>query len=351
MVAGTLLAAIDPSYQQLADQADQTQPLNDNAVTKAKGRGQLTANPVPNFTQGQHLTDLEAKMRAITQEQPDLIPGVFVADLDTGAYAEINGRQKFATASMIKVPVLVAFFQEVDAGTIQLGEMLTMRADLVAPHAGDMQYLPVGTQFSALETAQEMIRISDNTATNMLIDRLGGIAALNERFQRWGIPTTQINAWLPDLEGTNIASPQDLVTLMALVEKGELVSMRSRDRILEILRTPVTNTLLPQGLGEGATIAHKTGDIGSLVGDVGLIDMPNGKRYLAAMMVQRPFNDNRAQEMIRQLSRVTYDHLNALPQTPHLETQPAGVLTQQGSQVSPASLNFAPVTTTPPAQP
>ena len=145
VVAGTLLAAIDPSYQQLADQADQTQPLNDNAVTKAKGRGQLTANPVPNFTQGQHLTDLEAKMRAITQEQPDLIPGVFVADLDTGAYAEINGSQKFATASMIKVPVLVAFFQEVDAGTIQLGEMLTMRADLVAPHAGDMQYLPVPT--------------------------------------------------------------------------------------------------------------------------------------------------------------------------------------------------------------
>ena len=69
-----------------------------------------------------------------------------------------------------------------------------------------------------------------------------------------------------------------------------------------------TNTLLPEGLGENATIAHKTGDIRSVLGDVGIIDMPNGKRYVASVLVKRPSNDPKAKELIQQISRTTYEH-------------------------------------------
>lgn len=337
VIAGTLLAAIDPDYPLAAETTD-THPSDPNPAQG--GKKILPVSARNSLVLKSEMTELTQQLQGLANQQPDLITGAFVVDLDTGNYAQINGDRSFATASMIKVHILVGFFQEVDAGNIDLTEKLTMRQDLVAPHAGEMQYLPVGTQFSALETAEEMIRISDNTATNMLIDRLGGIAAVNQRFKQWGLKQTVLNEWLPDLEGTNVSSPQDLVTLMSMVEQGQLVSLRSRDRLLAILRTPVTNTLLPQGIGEGATIAHKTGDIGTLVGDVGLIDMPNGKRYLAAMMVQRPFNDNRAQELIRQMSRATYDYLDKLPviePRPNTVT-PSGILTQQGQVVSPASL-------------
>jgi len=347
VIAGTLLAAIDPDYQVAAEPSDP----NASGSSLVEGNKKILPVAAKNaLVLKSEMTDLSQQLQALANKQPDLVAGAFVVDLDTGNYSKVNVERSFATASMVKVPILVAFFQEVDAGNIELTEQLTMRQDLVAPHAGDMQYLPVGTQFSALETAEEMIRISDNTATNMLIDRLGGIAAVNQRFKQWGLSQTTLNEWLPDLEGTNISSPHDLVALMSMVEQGQLVSLRSRDRLLAILRTPVTQTLLPQGLGEGATIAHKTGDIGTLVGDVGLIDMPSGKRYLAAMMVERPFNDDRAQELIRQMSRASYDYLEKLPvqdsqQKPqqNIET-PAGILTQQGQVVSPASL---PVTTRP----
>lgn len=310
VIAGTLLAAIDPDYQVAAEPSDP----NASGSSLVEGNKKILPVAAKNaLVLKSEMTDLSQQLQALANKQPDLVAGAFVVDLDTGNYAKVNGERSFATASMVKVPILVAFFQEVDAGNIELTEQLTMRQDLVAPHAGDMQYLPVGTQFSALETAEEMIRISDNTATNMLIDRLGGIAAVNQRFKQWGLSQTTLNEWLPDLEGTNISSPHDLVALMSMVEQGQLVSLRSRDRLLAILRTPVTQTLLPQGLGEGATIAHKTGDIGTLVGDVGLIDMPSGKRYLAAMMVERPFNDDRAQELIRQMSRASYDYLEKLP--------------------------------------
>ena len=258
----------------------------------------------------QELTTIKTEIQQLAAGQSGLTPSLFFYRPDTGAYLDIAGKQPVSAASTIKVPVLIAFFQAVDAGKVRLDQQLVMRKDLVASEAGMMQYQPVGTQFSALETAELMITISDNTATNMLIDLLGGAQKLNRRFKTWGLTQTEIQNLLPDLEGTNTVSPRDLALLMLQLSQGKLVSPESQDRALEILRQTVTNTLLPQGLPPEATIAHKTGDIGSVVGDVGLIEMPNGQQYVAAVMVQRPHNDPRAQELIRAISRLTYAALS-----------------------------------------
>jgi beta-lactamase class A len=256
------------------------------------------------------LKTVKFEILSLSATQLGLTPGIFIYNPETGAYLDIAGDKAFSAASTIKFPVLVAFLQDVDAKRIKLDELLPMRKDLVASESGDIQYQPVGTKFSALETANLMITISDNTATNMLIDRLGGMAALNQRFKSWGLMQTTIRNPLPDLQGTNTISPKDLSTLMLKVAQGEFLSPHSRDRALEMMRNTVTNTLLTPGLGEGAKISHKTGDIGSVVGDVGLIEMPSGQRYVATAMVQRPHNDPRAQELIRQMSRISYQALN-----------------------------------------
>ena len=84
--------------------------------------------------------------------------------------------------------------------------------------------------------------------------------------------------------------------------------MRSRDRLLGIMRGTVTNTLLPQGIEENAIIAHKTGDIGTVIGDAGIIDMPSGKRYVAAVMVKRPHNAPQGRTLIQEISKTAYQH-------------------------------------------
>jgi len=151
----------------------------------------------------------------------------------------------------------------------------------------------------------------------MLIKRMGGKKALNQRFQAWGLTSTVINNPLPDLEGTNTTSPRDLVTILGKVNQGELLSLRSRDRLLNIMQETRTRTLLPQGIEKSADIAHKTGDIGSMLADAGIIDMPNGKRYLGAVMVKRPHNDSNARTLIQQISRTAYQHFK------WYQTQPA----------------------------
>jgi len=267
---------------------------------------QPPTTPPPLLPLKQEAAPLKQKLQTLASQQPQLNPGAFIVDLDSGEYVSLQGDVSFSAASMIKVPILIAFFKAWDEGKVQLGERLTMTADVKAGGSGNMQYEALGSQYLALETAAKMIIISDNTATNMLIKHLGGKEALNQLFAEWGLEQTRIRNPLPDLEGTNTTSPKELVELLAKLNKGELVSARSRDQILRIMRETRTRTLLPQGLGQGATIAHKTGDIGSLVGDVGIIDRPSGKRYLAAIMMARPHNDRRANELIRQYSREAY---------------------------------------------
>jgi beta-lactamase class A len=115
---------------------------------------------------------------------------------------------------------------------------------------------------------------------------------------------------LGDFKGTNTTSSKDMVRLLALLANEKLVSPSSRKLALDLLHRTVTRSLLPAGLGPGADIAHKTGDIGFLIGDAGLITTPSGKRYLAGIYVRRPYDDTRGRDFIRQVSGLVYNYLN-----------------------------------------
>jgi beta-lactamase class A len=260
------------------------------------------------------LTALTTQINALTKTSPDISMSVFLTDLDTGGYVNIKGSSAIAAASMIKIPVLIAFLQDVDAGKARLDEQLATSKDVIVGQAGGLQYDPVGTKISALEALTLMIVISDNTATNMIIKRIGGIEAANQRFSSWDLTSTVIRSPLPDLTGTNTTSPEDLVNLLTMVEQGKILSPRSRDRLMDIMRRTKTNTLLPQGIPPEAQIFHKTGDIQSVVGDAGIIDMPSGKRYIISAIAKRPSNDQRANELIRKISKTVYTHLKEIPQ-------------------------------------
>lgn len=305
-IAGTVLYFLD--RDQYLSQSNVSEPttMPTETATPVVETEPVTATPV--FPLDQEVSPLKATFNRLASEQPQLNPGAFIVDLESGQYVSLQGENTFSAASMIKVPILIAFFKAWEEGDLELDEPLTMTEEVKAGGSGNMQYESIGKQYRALETAAKMIRISDNTATNMLIQRLGGKEVLNELFAQWGLEKTRIHNPLPDLEGTNTTSPKELVKLLARLNNGELVSARSRDYILQIMRTTRTRTLLPQGLEKGATIAHKTGDIGSLVGDVGIIDRPSGKRYLAAIMVERPHNDRNANQLIRRYSRAAYQY-------------------------------------------
>jgi beta-lactamase class A len=258
---------------------------------------------------GKEMTALKSQIQALAAKYNYLSTGMFIMEVETGNYLEINSEKSFPAASTIKLPILMALFQAVDAGKVRMDETLTVRRDLMTGGSGELQYYP-GAKLSVLQTATKMIAISDNTGTNMIIDRLGGRAALNRQFKSWGLRKTVINRLLGDFKGLNTTSPADMVRLSALIAKHQLISEASRSKVLDILNQTENRKLLFAGLGKGAAIAHKTGTLGRLIGDAGIVEMPNGKLYLAGIFVKRSFNDLRARDFIQAVSRLTYNYIN-----------------------------------------
>jgi beta-lactamase class A len=313
-VGGLSCALTLSLWQARPNIAQQLPPANETITAVALAAGVApaplavaalpAASQMP-FALKEPATELTQQLTEVANK-PKLHAGIFIAEPDTGRYVDIDSHRAYSAASMIKLPVLVSLLRAIDGGQVRFDQMLTIRDDLKGGGSGYLQYRPSNTKISLADTAQLMMTISDNTATNMIIDLLGGKERCNADFAQWGLANTRINDWLPDLAGTNITSPYDLALLLAKVDSGQLLSTGSRSWLFATLEKNKIRTLLPQGIPPGCKIADKTGDIASLVGDAGIITTPTGKRYIAVVAVERPWNDRRANAMIREISKCAY---------------------------------------------
>lgn len=267
----------------------------------------MTASAIEPFPLVYRMDKLEEELRSQSTAKKKLRTGIFAVEPATGRFINLNGRETYSAASMIKIPVFVSLAVAMDRHDVRPNDILTIRQDLVAGGSGYLQWRPVGSKIKVKDVAELMIVISDNTATNMLIDLLGGKEKLNKQYAGWGLTSTRINNWLADLEGTNTTSPYDLSYLMGRIDKGELITQENRDWMYQVMHRTRTRTLLPQGLGPGARILHKTGDIGRMVGDAGIIHTKDGRRFIVAVQVERPHNDRRANELIRSMAKSIYN--------------------------------------------
>ncbi len=309
VVTGTSLKLLAP---RLAQGASKTPSLDLAAARNSKGLdpGQFEART--------ELAAVSKRWGELAAAQKDLTASAFLLVIDDGRFAQLQPDLPRPAASSIKTPILLAGLEDLDNGKLRWNEPLPLTKELVGGGAGWMANKPVGTRFPFFEAATEMIRVSDNSATNLLIKRLGGKTILNERFSAMGLPATAVNNWLPDLDGTNTTSSRDLARSIAMVDIGESLSPRARDLFREIMGSSRTNTLIPlgllQGLGKdsadpdsellsfGITVYNKTGDIGIAYADAALIQLPNGQRAVAAFMVKGPFNDPRSTDLIRAMA-------------------------------------------------
>jgi beta-lactamase class A len=308
-IVGTVLSSINANStsrsSEVAVESDQPE------ASLPRSNARLSAAVTQPLPLADELAAIKTELVSFEAMTPGLEQTVFFYDLETGNYIDINGSEAVSAASTIKVPILVAFLQAVDSGAVQLNQAITLREDLIAPGSGEMDLDEVGTQYTALEVATEMIVASDNTATNLMIALLGGTEALNQQFQTWGLESTRLRNLLPDLDGTNTISTRDLVRIMALIDQGELLNLRSRDRFFGIMQRTINRDLIPDGVADDTALTYnKTGDIGTSLGDVALVDAMNGNRYVVSVLVERPFNDGRASELIRLVSRRLYEEMS-----------------------------------------
>lgn len=252
---------------------------------------------------------IEAKLMKLMIQYKTINPAVFVWDYDTGRYVDINASKLYPTASIIKIPILIRLFKSIEANQHTIYDTMTLTPYYKAEGSGDLQYKPLGSVYTIDQLARVMIQKSDNSATNMLISAVGGMPDINSGMREWGLKHTYINNWLPDIAGTNYTTARDLATMLYNLDNPGFLNINSREYIIDYMSHVENNRLIQAGLDPKALFIHKTGDIGKMLGDAGIVFAPNGKKYICIILANRPYNSPLGKDFIQKASKIIYSSM------------------------------------------
>ena len=196
------------------------------------------------------------------------VVGYTVRDIDAGATISRRGDETFPTASLIKVPILVTVYDLVAKGMLSLDDRLTVLKIDKVPGAGTLQFMHDGIEVTVRDAAWLMSTISDNTATNILLDRII-IRRVWDKMEALGLRNTKvhsksflrISSVAMDSSakyGLGVTTPNEMARLFELLARGQAVSPAADSAMLDILAHNEDGQLL-QRFADGVRAPHKTG--------------------------------------------------------------------------------------------
>lgn len=215
------------------------------------------------------------KMLDMVKALPGSI-GLYIKDTATGEEIRWNAELPVEAASVIKVLVMAEAFRQKEAGLIDFAAPVTVPREACKPSCGALTYLHDNITVQVGDLVTLMIILSDNTATNLLIDMLG-VANVNAMIASMGLHGTILNRklFMPELARLgvkNYISAGDLGHVMELLLAGQVVSAEASAEMLRILGNQRLNGKMPFFLhSEGIKCAHKTGEDDGITHDVGVI--------------------------------------------------------------------------------
>ena len=261
------------------------------------------------LTESSRLSVLENQLNNLAAMYPSIHPSVYVWDYETGNYVDINADEIFPTASIIKLPVLVELFKSIEKNQLTIYDEMPLTEYYRSEGSGSLQFRAANSTYTIDKLARMMITESDNSATNMLMARLGSMTDINSALREWGLKHTYVQTWLPDLGGTNHSTARDMAQILYNIDNPKFLSNESREKIFDYMGHVHNNRLIAAGLPAGATFLHKTGDIGKMLGDAGIVYAPNGKKYIVVIFANRPHNSPLGKEFIVKASQVIYNNM------------------------------------------
>lgn len=338
------------------------------------------AQPVPSsrarvaVQRDAHLEHIERTLRRIAERAAGLV-GITVQQLESGETVSVRGSERFPMASTCKLPIAVQLLSRVDRGELSLESPVAVtQADLrpghdrlrnsladtlvrrLAPTPDDgaprSASLPLGTLLA------RMVAHSDNTASDLVLEQAGGPPAVTARLRSMGISDMRVDRpesqLLLDFHGVSTgppagdwtlgeverrmdavrplrrraaaerfardprdtATPDAMATLLARLQRGELLTPASTERLLALMtETPTGASRLKGQLPQGTPVAHKTGTTGSAggrtagVNDAGIITLPDGGHLVVVVFVKdAPGDIPTAEIAIARLARAAYEH-------------------------------------------
>jgi len=229
--------------------------------------------------------------------------------LPSGDSLEWNAALRLPSASVIKVPILVELFAQAEAGRLRLEDRVCLEEAARTEGSGVLSMLHTGLACTLLDLAHLMIVVSDNAASNLLIEQVT-CDAVNERLAGLGYTRTRLGRKFYDFEARdrgldNWAAADEFADLFTRLERRELVSATASEQMLQILKRQQFSDRIPGLLPADVIVAHKTGSITGICHDAGIVHTPSGPLVLA--IFTRGFAEpGAAPHCIRTVARAAY---------------------------------------------
>lgn len=242
---------------------------------------------------------------------------------DTTQQIFINEGEMFHAASTMKTPVMIELFRQAEEGRFSLTDSITVKnefrsivdssryqMDISEDSEGGLYEL-VGKQRTIRDLIDDMITMSSNLATNILIEQVGA-TKVTETMRSFGADSILVLRGVEDLKAyeqglSNRTTAHDEAIIYERLARGETVSEESSEAMIEILKQQKFNEMIPAQLPEGVEVAHKTGWITGVNHDCGIVLLPDGRRYVLVMLSKNAPDREKVITAFANISKSVYD--------------------------------------------
>ncbi len=246
-------------------------------------------------------------------EQFDGVMGIAVKDLGGTEAFTVNADTVFPQASSIKIAVLIELYRQAQTGSVKLEERVEIKQSLAAGGSGVLLRFGDGSSAVSLrDLAALMIVLSDNTATNILMDRVG-MEKVNGMLAHYGLRKTRLQRRMLDTEAQkagreNLSTPLEMVWLLGLLQQGKILNEKNSAAVLEILSYP-KQTPLRRGVPGGVRMANKPGGLAGVSCDSGIVYLEGRPYAVSVMTTYGPPDDSDAgAAVIGEVSKRVYEY-------------------------------------------
>lgn len=275
---------------------------------------------------------LETRLRPLIDAHKGEV-AIAVKHLKTGESFAHRADEPMPTASLIKLPVMVEVYQQAHDGKLKLTDPITLKqADKVPGNGILTTHFSDGATFPLVDAVRLMIAFSDNTATNLVIDKIG-LPATAARMETLGFPNTKLHSKsfkretsvFPERSekfGLGSTTASEMVGLLEQLHTEKLVSSEASKAMLEHLKKCDDKDKFPRFLPAGTVIAHKTGSVNEARTDAGIISSPSGPIALCVLTAKNEDKswtiDNAGNHLCATVAREVFSHFNpaSKPNTP-----------------------------------
>ena len=251
---------------------------------------------------------LEAKIEQVDQ-QLDGVMGVAIGDLTSGDHYFLHEDEVFAQASSIKVTVLANLYLQAQQGKLKLTDPYTVQVSDLVFDSDIMNGLTPGvTRVTLRDLATMVVAVSDNSAANVLIDRVG-MANVNAMLDSLGLTHTRLRRKMMDLEAAkqgreNISTPREMMMLLDAIYHDKLLNKQLKEDFFKVLSTN-KRSWLPRDLPPDLKVANKEGSLEAVRNDSGIVFV-EGRPYVICVMTSFLRNEREGEDAIAKVSLETW---------------------------------------------